>query len=75
MEDKPAPNTQTLCKLPNLDPKLKMKFLAFLLAVTGASAAVTTTLPKSAGSTAVPTAIPVSGSYDGGMKKFDRNRK
>ena len=47
----------------------------FLSLVAGAAAAATTTLPQSAGSTSVPTAIPVSGSYDGGMKRFERNRQ
>ncbi|KAG9258789.1 pectate lyase [Emericellopsis atlantica] len=50
-----------------------MKLFTILLSAAGAAVAVTTTLPKSAGSTAVPTAIPVSGSFDGGMKKYDRN--
>ena len=37
--------------------------------------ALTTTFPASAGSTAVATAISVSGSFDGGMKKYDRDPK
>jgi hypothetical protein len=55
-----------------------MKASALIIAaVTGASAAVTTTLPASAGVSSVPTAIPVpkGGKYDGGMKRFERNRK
>ncbi|EJT75031.1 pectate lyase [Gaeumannomyces tritici R3-111a-1] len=44
------------------------------LAALGAGvSAVTTTLPKSAGVASYPTAIPVKGSYDGGMKRFERN--
>ncbi|RSL58680.1 hypothetical protein BHE90_000831 [Fusarium euwallaceae] len=53
-----------------------MKASAVILAaITGASAAVTTTLPASAGVSSVPTAIPVpkGGKYDGGMKRFERN--
>ncbi|PVF94174.1 pectate lyase [Serendipita vermifera] len=37
-----------------------------------ANAAVTTTLPKSAGYTALPTARVISGSFDGKMVKYDR---
>lgn len=36
--------------------------------------AVTTTLPASKGLVQSSTAIPVSGSFDGGMKRYDRNR-
>ena len=36
---------------------------------------LTTTLPNSSGAVTSPTPILVSGSYDGGMKRFDRNRK
>ncbi|KEY64865.1 hypothetical protein S7711_03858 [Stachybotrys chartarum IBT 7711] len=50
-----------------------MKVTAVLLAAVAGVSAITTTLPKSAGATAVPTAIPVKGSYDGGMKRFERN--
>ncbi|KAM5350337.1 hypothetical protein ACJ41O_006842 [Fusarium nematophilum] len=52
-----------------------MKASAIVLAaITGASAAVTTTLPKSATVTNLPTAIPVpkGAKYDGGMKRFER---
>jgi hypothetical protein len=35
---------------------------------------VTTTLPASSGAVATNKAIPVSGSFDGGMKKYDRSR-
>lgn len=52
-----------------------MKASAVVLAlVAGASAAATTTLPKSATVTNLPTAIPVAKgkSYDGGMKRFER---
>lgn len=54
-----------------------MKYSAALIAalISSASAAATTTLPASKGATAVSTAIPVKTSYDGGMKKFDRDRK
>jgi len=54
-----------------------MKFTAaFVAALVGtSSAAVTKTLPKSAGATSFPTAVPVKGSYDGGMKRFERERK
>lgn len=55
-----------------------MKASALILAaVTGASAAVTTVLPASAGVQSEPTAIPVpkGGKYNGGMKRFVRNRK
>ncbi|KAM0332020.1 hypothetical protein ACHAQA_002286 [Verticillium albo-atrum] len=51
-----------------------MKYSVILLAaITGASAAVTTTLPKSSGVEAHPTAIPVKSSYDGGMRRFERD--
>lgn len=36
---------------------------------------ITTTLPKSSGAVATSKAITVSGSYDGGMKMYDRSRK
>lgn len=36
---------------------------------------VTTTLPASAGATSTSKAITVTGSFDGGMKKYDRSRK
>lgn len=49
--------------------------LAFLAATASGVSAVTTTLPKSAGLTTSPTAIPVKGSYDGGMKRFERSSK
>ena len=53
-----------------------MKYTAAILALAGvSSAAVTKTLPKSAGATSFPTAVPVKGSYDGGMKRFERERK
>lgn len=54
-----------------------MKYTAALVAalVSTTSAAATTTLPKSAGATAFPTAVPVKGNYDGGMKRFERDRK
>lgn len=52
----------------------KMKVTALLLATVAGVSAITTTLPKSAGATAVPTAIPVKGSYDGKMKRFERSR-
>ncbi|KAM0586534.1 hypothetical protein ACHAQF_005409 [Verticillium nonalfalfae] len=47
--------------------------IVFLSAIAVASAAVTTTLPKSAGVEAHPTAIPVKTVYDGGMKRFERD--
>ncbi|UPK95079.1 hypothetical protein LCI18_006014 [Fusarium solani-melongenae] len=53
-----------------------MKASALIIAaVAGASAAVTTTLPASAGVQNEPTAIPVpkGGKYNGGMKRFVRN--
>ncbi|KAM5344497.1 hypothetical protein ACJ41O_013033 [Fusarium nematophilum] len=51
-----------------------MKYTAALLAlISTVSAAATTTLPKSAGSTSFPTAVPVKSSYDGGMKRFERS--
>ncbi|KAF4977320.1 hypothetical protein FZEAL_6143 [Fusarium zealandicum] len=54
-----------------------MKYtIAFVAAlVSTASAAATKTLPKSAGTASYPTAVPVKGSYDGGMKRFERNPK
>lgn len=58
-------------------PKILSKMHAaylLLAAFTGVSA-VTTTLPASAGTSSVPTAIPVKGSFDGGMKRFERNRE
>ncbi|KPM41124.1 hypothetical protein AK830_g5430 [Neonectria ditissima] len=50
--------------------------VAVLALVAGASAAATTTLPKSATVTNLPTAIPVAKgqSYNGGMKRFERIR-
>ncbi|KAF8465700.1 family 3 polysaccharide lyase, partial [Kalaharituber pfeilii] len=36
---------------------------------------LTTTFPASAGSTSVPTAVRISGSFDGKMIKYDRNSK
>ncbi|KAK7421380.1 hypothetical protein QQX98_002274 [Neonectria punicea] len=53
-----------------------MKYSAALVlsGLTGAFA-VTTTLPKSSGASSVSTAIPVATSYDGGMKRFERNPK
>lgn len=60
-----------------LDCRLKMQAvsLLFLAALSASVSAVTTTLPKSAGVETYPTAIPVTGSYDGGMKRFERSRK
>lgn len=52
-----------------------MKYTAILALAGVSSAAVTKTLPKSAGATSFPTAVPVKGSYDGGMKRFERSRK
>lgn len=49
--------------------------VALALAVSSVSAAATTTLPASKGAVATNAAIKVSGSYDGGMKKFDRSRE
>jgi hypothetical protein len=49
--------------------------LVLLTVATSASAAATTVFPASSGATAAASAIPVSGSFDGGMKKFERNRK
>ena len=37
--------------------------------------AVTRTLPASSGSVSSSTAIPISGSFDGGMKLYDRSRR
>ena len=60
----------------NKTPYGNMKYALVLGALAGFSAAaVTTTLPKSSGSASSPTAIPVSGSYDGGMKRFERSRE
>ncbi|KAH7305878.1 pectate lyase [Stachybotrys elegans] len=50
-----------------------MKLSLVLIAAAAGVSAITTTLPKSAGATAVPTAIPVKGSYDGKMKRFERS--
>lgn len=52
-----------------------MKVATLLLAAVAGVSAVTTTLPKSAGASSVPTAIPVKGSYDGKMKRFERSRE
>jgi hypothetical protein len=41
----------------------------------GGSGGVTTTLPASSGAVSTSAAIKVSGSFDGGMKKYDRNRE
>jgi pectate lyase len=53
---------------------MKLSLTVGILNLAGALA-VTTTLPKSAGVSSVPTAIPVKKSYDGGLKRFERNRK
>ncbi|KXJ97348.1 pectate lyase [Microdochium bolleyi] len=47
--------------------------VALALSVSSANAAATTTLPASKGAVATNVPIKVSGSYDGGMKKFDRS--
>ncbi|KAF7557673.1 hypothetical protein G7046_g5980 [Stylonectria norvegica] len=53
-----------------------MRFtIALLLGGLTGTLAVTTTLPKSSGVTSASTAIPVATSYDGGMKRFERNPK
>ena len=52
-----------------------MKQFTALTFLAGTAAAVTTTLPASAGETAEPTAIPVSGDFDGGMMRFERERE
>ena len=52
-----------------------MKYTTILALAGVSSAAVTKTLPKSAGVTSFPTAVPVKGSYDGGMKRFERTSK
>lgn len=52
-----------------------MKYTTILALAGVSSAAVTKTLPKSAGVTSFPTAVPVKGSYDGGMKRFERSSK
>lgn len=49
-------------------------FAAVALAAS-AQAAVTTTLPASKGAVATNVAIAVKGSFDGGMKKYDRSRE
>lgn len=54
----------------------KMKQFSVLASLVGtAAAAATTTLPASAGVTSAPTAIPVAGSFDGGLQRFERERK
>ncbi|KAH0613852.1 uncharacterized protein H6S33_005738 [Morchella sextelata] len=54
-----------------------MKFLASSVAIAGlvtyVSAAATTVFPSAASSTTVSAPISVSGTYDGGMKRFSRN--
>lgn len=54
-----------------------MKFLASSVAVAGlvtyVSAAATTVFPSAASSTTLSSPISVSGTYDGGMKRFNRN--
>lgn len=52
-----------------------MKYATILALAGVSSAAVTKTLPKSAGVTSFPTAVPVKGSFDGGMKRFERSSK
>ena len=52
-----------------------MKQTTIFAYLAGTAAAVTTTLPASAGESSVPTAIPVSGDFDGGMTRFERERK
>lgn len=41
----------------------------------GVAGAATTTFPEASGETALPTPMVVSGSFDGGMKRYNRNRK
>lgn len=50
-----------------------MKQVNVLASLIGAAAAVTTTLPASAGVSSAPTAIPVSGDFDGGMTRYERD--
>lgn len=52
-----------------------MKYATILALAGVSSAAVTKTLPKSAGVTSFPTAVPVKGSFDGGMKRFERSSR
>jgi hypothetical protein len=67
---------QSTLKTFNNPYSLIMKYTAAVLALAGvSSAAVTKTLPKSAGVTSFPTAVPVKGSFDGGMKRYERSRK
>lgn len=49
--------------------------IAIVGAATGAAAAATTTFPKASGETAAPKPITVSGSFDGKMMRYNRNRK
>lgn len=51
-----------------------MKVTALItLAMSSAALAVTTTLPSSKGVKSYATAVPVSGTYDGGMNRFERS--
>lgn len=52
-----------------------MKQVSILAMVGTAAAAATTTLPASAGVSSAATAIPVSGSFDGGMTRYERDRR
>lgn len=56
-----------------------MKFLATSVAIAGlvtyVSAAATTVFPSAASSTTLSAPMSVSGTYDGGMKRFSRNSR
>lgn len=47
----------------------------FAALAVGIEAAATTTFPSAASSTTLAAALSVSGTYDGGMKRFSRNSK
>lgn len=56
-----------------------MKFSTSAVAISGlvayVSAAATTVFPSAASSTTLSAPISVSGTYDGGMKRFSRNSR
>ncbi|KAK4095753.1 carbohydrate-binding module family 1 protein [Parathielavia hyrcaniae] len=47
--------------------------ISLLGVATGVKGAATTTFPQASGETALPTPLVVSGSFDGGMKRYNRN--
>lgn len=71
------PNINSVKPLPTLFKMKRVGIFAISLvgAAVGVAGAATTTFPKASGETALPTAMVVSGSFDGGMKRYNRNRE